>query len=162
MMERLQFDLAFRWFVGLGMDDPVRDATGFTTHRDRLLEGEVARVAIAEMHRQVGPLRFAPDGLAERGVLLRHLAMPGYLAETRAILHWIAAELSPATYANLMDQYRPAFRALRYSEIARRLDPDECEHAREIARQEGLTRLDARAPPWFFARGQYGSYHFAF
>ncbi|MBI4082862.1 MAG: radical SAM protein [Candidatus Lambdaproteobacteria bacterium] len=114
---------------------------------------QVARVAIAEMHRQVGLLRFGPTGLAERGVLLRHLVMPGYLDETRAILHWIATELSPATYVNLMDQYRPAFHALRFPELSRWLYPEEVEAAREIARREGLSRLDERGPPPFFARG---------
>jgi len=69
---------------------------------------ERAREAIAEMHRQVGALRFGPDGLARRGVLVRHLVMPGQLDETRAIMGWLATELSPDTYVNVMAQYRPS------------------------------------------------------
>jgi putative pyruvate formate lyase activating enzyme len=69
---------------------------------------EAARTAIREMHRQVGTLVVGADGLARRGLIIRHLVMPGCLDETRSILEWIAAELGPDTYVNLMDQYRPA------------------------------------------------------
>ncbi|HVO36054.1 MAG TPA: hypothetical protein VMT21_10835, partial [Gemmatimonadales bacterium] len=62
---------------------------------------DAARAAIAEMHRQVGPLVMDDDGVAVRGVLLRHLVMPGCLDETRAILDWIATELGRDTYVNL-------------------------------------------------------------
>ncbi len=109
---------------------------------------EAARAAILEMHRQVGPLVLDADGLARRGLLLRHLVMPGGLEETRAILEWVAAELGPDTYLNLMDQYRPAgrVRATTYPEIDRPLETSELAHARAIARDLGLERLDARAP----------------
>lgn len=69
---------------------------------------DAARAAIAEMQRQVGPLVTNADGLATRGLIVRHLVMPGSLDETRAILEWIATELGPDTYVNLMDQYYPA------------------------------------------------------
>jgi putative pyruvate formate lyase activating enzyme len=107
---------------------------------------EAARAAIAEMHRQVGPLQIDANGLARRGVLIRHLVMPGYLDETRAVLKWIADELGPNTYVNLMDQYRPAGRvcAESYPEIARRLTSDEFRQAMEIALSLGLGRLDER------------------
>src|SRR3989442_390192 len=68
---------------------------------------DVARRTIAEMHRQVGPLAFDAEGLARRGLLVRHLVMPGALEETREILAWVARELGPDTYVNVMDQYRP-------------------------------------------------------
>jgi putative pyruvate formate lyase activating enzyme len=107
-----------------------------------------ARAAIKEMHRQVGDLICDGDGLALRGVVLRHLVMPGCLAETRAILEWIAAELGPNTYVNLMDQYYPAGKVWgdRYAEINRRLTTDEFRRAQAIAHEVGLRRLDERVP----------------
>jgi putative pyruvate formate lyase activating enzyme len=108
---------------------------------------EAARAAIAEMHRQVGPLVIDADGLAVRGVLIRHLVMPGCLDETKAILEWIAAELGPDTYVNLMDQYRPAGKVPeRFAEINRPLSLAEYREALEIALRVGLWRLDGRAP----------------
>src|SRR5262249_33632763 len=68
---------------------------------------ERARAAILEMHRQVGPLRFGPDGLARRGVLVRHLVMPGQADEAAAILEWLARDVSPDTYVNVMGPYHP-------------------------------------------------------
>jgi putative pyruvate formate lyase activating enzyme len=105
-----------------------------------------ARAAIKEMHRQVGPLRIDANGLATRGVLIRHLVMPGGLDETRAILGWIARELGTDTYINLMDQYRPAGRvcADAYPELNRRVTSSEFETSVEIALDLGLTRLDER------------------
>ncbi len=107
---------------------------------------DAARAAIAEMHHQVGPLQIDSNGLARRGVLIRHLVMPGCLAETRAILEWIARELGTDTYINLMDQYRPAGRVggERYQEIGRRLTSSEYREAYAIAAELGLSRLDER------------------
>ncbi len=106
---------------------------------------DAARAAITAMHRQVGPLVIDANGLATRGLLLRHLVMPGGLEETRAILEWVAHELGPGTYVNLMDQYYPAgaVNSQRYQEINRRLDSQEFAAAREIAMELGL-RLDVR------------------
>jgi len=108
---------------------------------------EAARAAIKEMHRQVGPLVLDRDGLARRGVLLRHLVMPGALDETRAILEWVAKELGPDTYVNLMDQYRPAGRvtSATYPEIARRIGSKEFAQAVRLALDLGLRRLDQRS-----------------
>ncbi len=114
---------------------------------------EVARTTIREMHRQVGPLTFDERGLAVRGVLLRHLVMPGLLAETEAILCWVADELGPETYVNLMAQYRPAARVVEtdeFPEIDRRLRRDEWRRAVEIALELGL-RLDPRSRAEGFA-----------
>jgi putative pyruvate formate lyase activating enzyme len=107
---------------------------------------DVARATIREMHRQVGPLVLDRAGLARRGLLIRHLVMPGALEETRAILTWVARELGPDTYVNLMDQYYPAGKvaADRYPELNRRLASWEFARAREIARELGLRRLDER------------------
>ncbi|HVS03744.1 MAG TPA: radical SAM protein [Thermoanaerobaculia bacterium] len=111
-----------------------------------------AREAIREMHRQVGPLRFGPDGLARRGLLVRHLVMPGQGEEAAAIFRWLAAELSPDTYVNVMGQYRPLFQTgdayrdgrPRYAEIDRRPAAGELAAAFAAAREAGLWRLDER------------------
>lgn len=107
-----------------------------------------ARQVIKEMHRQVGVLKFDQHGLAKRGVLVRHLVMPGMLEETRQILTFLAREVSPDTYVNVMAQYYPAGRVseTRYAEINRRLRPDEFRQAVQIAGELGL-RLDER---WLF------------
>ena len=114
---------------------------------------ERAREAIREMHRQVGVLRFGPDGLARRGVLMRHLVMPGQSAEAEAIFRWLAEELSPETYVNIMGQYRPEYEvgqiardgvAAKYAELDRRPAEEELERAYAAARRAGLWRFDER------------------
>jgi putative pyruvate formate lyase activating enzyme len=110
-----------------------------------------AREAIAEMHRQVGVLKVGPDGLARRGVLVRHLVMPGQEAEAAAIFEWLASALSPDTYVNIMGQYRPEHTVKdkpdRYGDIDRRPLPAEMEAASAAARRAGLRRLDERVLP---------------
>ena len=112
---------------------------------------EVARGTVKEMHRQVGPLVFDERGLARRGLLLRHLVMPGMLSETEAILKYVAEELGPDTYVNVMAQYYPAGLVGKagqrdpYEEIDRHLLREEYRHAVEVARDLGLRRLDARS-----------------
>ncbi|MBI3973362.1 MAG: hypothetical protein HY332_18990 [Chloroflexi bacterium] len=108
-----------------------------------------ARRIIKEMHRQVGPLRLDEHGLAKRGLIIRHLVMPGALDQTRQILRWIADEVAPDTYVNVMDQYYPAGKVedgSRYEDINRRLYPAEFTEALEAAREAGLHRLDVRVP----------------
>jgi putative pyruvate formate lyase activating enzyme len=113
---------------------------------------ERARDAIAEMNRQVGPLRFGPDGVARRGMLIRHLVMPGMADETAAIFRWLAEEVSPDTYVNIMGQYRPAFQVgqtdrkgeTRYDDINRRPTASELDGAYEAAVSAGLWRFDER------------------
>lgn len=110
---------------------------------------EVARAAIAEMHRQVGPLRFGPDGLARRGLLVRHLVMPGQEAEATAIMEWLAAEVSPDTYVNVMGQYRPEHKVAgtaRYDDIDRGPRSEEVAVVVGAARRAGLWRFDERHP----------------
>jgi putative pyruvate formate lyase activating enzyme len=106
---------------------------------------EVARRAIKEMHRQVGDLSITHDGLARRGLLIRHLVMPEDVAGTRAVMKWIADELSPETFVNVMDQYHPAGKVSRseHAEINRRLTPGEFERALQAARYAGLGRAVA-------------------
>ncbi len=107
---------------------------------------DVARRVLAEMHRQVGPLMVNEHGLARRGVLVRHLVMPGMLDETEAILRYLAEEISRDTYVNIMAQYRPAYLVseTKYPEINRRITEDEYQRALAIAREVGLWRLDTR------------------
>lgn len=106
---------------------------------------EVACRAVKEMHRQVGELVFDDRGLARSGLLVRHLVMPGLLEETEAILRWIAEELGPATYVDVMAQYYPAGRTGEFPEIDRRLYRSEFEHALALADGLGLRRLDQRS-----------------
>jgi putative pyruvate formate lyase activating enzyme len=107
---------------------------------------DAARAAIQAMHAQVGPLVFDDDGLARRGLLIRHLVMPGCLDETRAILEWIVSTLGTDTYVNLMDQYYPAGKVngSTHPEINRKLIPVEFREAQRIAADLGLRRLDVR------------------
>jgi putative pyruvate formate lyase activating enzyme len=110
----------------------------------------VARRTIKEMYRQVGDLKMDENGLARSGLLIRHLVMPGDIAGTRHILHWITRELSPATYVNVMAQYSPAGKVSRreYPEINRRVTPAEFERALGEAWRTGLKRLDPRRPSY--------------
>lgn len=105
---------------------------------------ERARAAIAEMHRQVGDLRFTPDGVACRGLLVRHLVMPGLLEESAAIFGWLAASISRDTYVNIMGQYRPCNRVgvAHFTEINRPVTAEEMSTADRLARAAGLWRFD--------------------
>lgn len=108
--------------------------------------------AILEMHRQVGPLKFDERGLARRGLLVRHLVMPGQLEEATAIFNWIAKEVSTDTYLNIMGQYRPEYEVgktdrrgnEKHREIDHRPRNDELEAAYRAARTAGLRRFDQR------------------
>ena len=101
----------------------------------------VAKAAIREMHRQVGDLVTDDSGIARRGLILRHLVMPGRLDDTRSIMQFIAEEISPDTYVNVMGQYRPAHLASRYPKLNRPLRRSEYHEAKDIAREAGLHRL---------------------
>ncbi len=110
------------------------------------------REAIQEMHRQVGGLRFASNGLARRGVLVRHLVMPGQLEEAEAIFRWLSTEISPDTYVNIMGQYRPEYEVgevagngvKKYVEVNRHPKLEEIHRAHQLARDVGLWRFDER------------------
>jgi putative pyruvate formate lyase activating enzyme len=92
----------------------------------------------------VGDLIIGPDGVAKRGLLIRHLVLPGGLSGTRSVLKFIAEEISPNTYVNVMDQYRPCGNAHKYPPLDRRITPDEYAEALRAARDVGLNRLDKR------------------
>lgn len=105
---------------------------------------ERAEKALKEMHRQVGDLVIDDQGVAVRGLLVRHLVMPGDIAGTEKVLEFIADEISPNTYVNVMDQYRPCGDAHKDEYTNRRLSSQEFREAIEAARRAGLTRLDIR------------------
>ncbi len=108
---------------------------------------DAARRVIQAMHQQVGELKVDEDGLALRGLLVRHLVMPGLLEETRQIMRYLAEEVSPDTYVNLMDQYFPAWKAKtqeKYVEINRPITSAEFNQALAQAYQAGLWRIDTR------------------
>ena len=105
---------------------------------------EVAQRAILEMHRQVGDLVMDAEGVATKGLLVRHLVMPGGLDETREILRFLAREVSIDTYVNVMDQYRPCGQAYQYPPIDRRLTNGEFQEALKMAGEAGLQRLDEK------------------
>ena len=102
-----------------------------------------SRAAVREMHRQVGDLTVDPDGIARRGLLVRHLILPGGVSGTQEVLRCIAEEISPDTHVNLMGQYRPCFRAFEHEALARCPTAAELREARDAARRLGLRRLDS-------------------
>lgn len=102
---------------------------------------DAARAALREMRRQVGDLRFDGQGLARRGLLIRHLVMPGDLGGSEAWSRFLATEVSPRAYVNIMDQYRPRGPAADIPELAGHPSPELVERVRSLVRSLGL-RLD--------------------
>jgi len=101
---------------------------------------EVLRKVLKEMHRQVGDLKTNSKGIAERGLLIRHLVMPGGVASSETVLKFIGEEISPHSYVNIMDQYRPEYKAYEYSEISRRITHKEYLEAIQMAKRFHLYR----------------------
>lgn len=105
---------------------------------------EVAMAALREMHKQVGELIMADQGVALRGLLVRHLVMPENIAGSERVFEFLVKEIAPNTYVNVMDQYRPCGEAHKDEFINRRLSSEEFREATDAARKAGLTRLDPR------------------
>ncbi len=103
-----------------------------------------SREGLAEMHRQVGDLRFDDQGLIVRGLLVRHLVFPDDIARTGPIMEFLAS-LSRDTYVNIMSQYTPTYRAHEFPAINRRITSEEYRRALDLARQAGLHRLEREA-----------------
>jgi len=101
---------------------------------------EVVKEVLKEMHRQVGDLLLDERGIAYRGLLIRHLVMPNGVADTEEVMAFIARELSPHSYVNVMAQYRPLYKAYQFPEISRRITADEYRAAVRAAQREGLHR----------------------
>jgi putative pyruvate formate lyase activating enzyme len=106
----------------------------------------VNRAAVKEMHRQVGDLQIDEHGIAYRGLLVRHLILPHRLAGTAEVVRFLAEEISPNTYLNLMAQYRPAYKASQFDELSRPITREEFIEAIKLAREQGLWRLDRVRP----------------
>lgn len=104
---------------------------------------QIAAKAVVEMHRQVGDLQLDENGIATRGLLLRHLVMPSGMAGTGEVMSFIANHVSKNTYVNIMDQYRPCGKALHVKELARRVSVTEFNKAVKEAKDEGITRFAA-------------------
>lgn len=103
---------------------------------------ERAKEAIREMHRQVGDLVMNSSGIAQRGLLLRHLVMPGGVAGTAEVVRFVAGEISKDTYINIMDQYHPCYKAFEHPPLDRRITNREYDEAIRLAKAAGLTRID--------------------
>ncbi len=103
----------------------------------------INRAAVREMHRQVGDLVFDERGVATRGLLVRHLVLPEGLAGTREVVRFLA-RLSPDTYLNVMDQYRPCYKARSLPPLDRRITREEYATAVRLAQAAGLRRFDDR------------------
>ncbi len=99
---------------------------------------EVNQAAVREMFRQVGNLVVDGQGIAKRGLIVRHLILPGGVAGTAGVMKFLAEEISKDVSISLMSQYFPAYKASEYKEINRRITPKEYEEARRIMEQNGL------------------------
>lgn len=140
------------------------------TTSKRLLKADDYRTAATEsiqaMHAQVGDLCFTPDGIAKKGLLVRHLVMPGYESEGQEIMKWMADNVSKDVFVNIMEQYHPdahvgkskrprrsipktvepggeaiSHEAVRYEEINRHITKEEISAVREAAEKAGLWRF---------------------
>jgi len=101
---------------------------------------ETSQAAVKEMHRQVGDLRLE-DGMATKGLIVRHLVLPGGLGGTTEVMRFIAEELSKDTYVHIMDQYRPDYKAVEEQDLGRPVTSEEFDEAINIARKAGLRRI---------------------
>ena len=113
---------------------PSLELSGVPDYFDRMRE------ALREMHRQVGDLTTDGRGVATRGLLVRHLVLPGGLADSEPVLKFLAEELSPDTYVNVMAQYRPCYRADEVPALMRPPTYEEIEKVKDMARGLGLHR----------------------
>lgn len=111
---------------------------------------QINQAAVKEMHRQVGDLRVDDRGVAQRGLLVRHLVLPDGIAGTNKIAKFLSDEISPDTYLNLMDQFRPAYKAHQYPKLNRRLTSQEYQTAVKTVLATGLHRLDERKSKFWF------------
>lgn len=102
----------------------------------------IAKAALKEMHRQVGILQTDENHIAFKGVIIRHLVMPEEQAGTKNFATFVAEELDPGTYVNIMAQYHPAYKANLHTGLSRRITTEEYSNAVQAARDAGLVNLD--------------------
>jgi putative pyruvate formate lyase activating enzyme len=96
------------------------------------------RESVREMHRQAGNLALDGRGIATRGLIIRHLVLPGNAASTELIMKFISEEISAETYISLMSQYHPYYRAAQLSALNRRITEEEYRAAQEVTEHYGL------------------------
>ncbi len=101
---------------------------------------QTVRTAILEMHRQIGDLKISRRGIAQRGLLVRHLVLPNGISGSEKVIDFIADEISTNTYLNIMDQYHPAYKASAYEELNRPITQIEFLHTIQYARSKNLYR----------------------
>jgi putative pyruvate formate lyase activating enzyme len=101
---------------------------------------EVVTDTIKEMHRQVGDLKISRRGIAQRGLLIRHLVLPGDTAGSKKIIDFVAEEISTDSFLNIMDQYHPSFNAFRFNKLNRRITPSEHKEVVDYAISKGLRK----------------------
>ncbi len=99
------------------------------------------KIALKEMHRQVGVLKTGRYGIAEKGLMIRHLILPNNISGTDKFIKFVAENFPKQTYVNLMRQYRPEYKAFEYPELSRRITSSEYKQAKQLARKYGLSRL---------------------
>jgi len=122
-------------------DFKYADAAAGRKYSDADHYPRVAKAALAEMYRQVGPLQVGSDGVATRGVMVRHLVLPGDLARSDRVIETVA-HIAPGCAINVMGQYRPAYRAAEYPELTSAVPRAEIAHLRRLAEDLGLQRVD--------------------
>jgi putative pyruvate formate lyase activating enzyme len=101
---------------------------------------QIVKEAVTEMHRQVGDLKISKRGFAQRGLLIRHLVLPNDISGSKAIIDFVADDISKETYLNIMDQYHPAYQASKYKELNRRITASEYREIVEYALRRGVRR----------------------
>jgi putative pyruvate formate lyase activating enzyme len=111
---------------------------------------KINKAAVKEMHRQVGDLQLDEEGIAQRGILVRHLVLPNGLAGTEGVVKFLAREVSTNTYLNIMAQYHPCYKAFDMPKLDRPLHRQEFNDAIDLAHQQGLYRLDKEQFPLRF------------
>lgn len=114
-----------------GNDNIAKDLSGINNY------WQINQKALLEMHRQVGDL-VTEDGVAIRGMIIRHLVLPSGLADSESVLKFITEELSEDSYINIMGQYRPSYLAYQDERLARRITDDELREVKRLARGMGL------------------------
>jgi putative pyruvate formate lyase activating enzyme len=135
--------------VDIYMPDMKYGSAQIGRHYSKIREyPRLNQAAVKEMHRQVGDLILDEKGVAQRGLLVRHLVLPNNLAGTGKIANFLATEISTNTYINVMDQYHPAFNARQYPKVNRRITNQEYDDALATVKQAGLHRLDQRNRFW--------------
>ena len=120
--------------IKYSVDDNALKYSGIENYWDTVKQ------AIKEMQRQVGDLKLSGRGIAQRGLIIRHLVLPNDIAGSKGVIDFVADEISINAYLNIMDQYRPAYNASKYKELNRRITPSEYKEVVDYAFFKGLKR----------------------